>query len=54
MFLTPVMLKNQHVLLDYHVLGVAIVDLSHRLPLFKEILDEAESIFRELTGLPDN
>ena len=36
------------------VWGVSIVELSHRLPLFKEILDEAESIFRELTGLPDN
>ena len=51
---TPVMMKIQHEFLDYNGLGVSIVELSHRLPLFKEILDEAESIFRELTGLPDN
>ena len=51
---TPVMKKIQHEFLDYNGLGVSIVELSHRLPLFKEILDEAESIFRELTGLPDN
>ena len=51
---TPVMLKIKQEFLDYHGLGASIVELSHRLPLFKEILDEAESIFRELTGLPDN
>ena len=51
---TPVMMKIQHEFLDYKGMGVSIVELSHRLPLFKEILDEAESIFRELTGLPDN
>ena len=51
---TPVMMQIQHEFLDYNGLGVSIVELSHRLPLFKDILDEAESIFRELTGLPDN
>ena len=51
---TPVMMKIQQEFLDYHGFGASIVELSHRLPLFKEILDEAESIFRELTGLPDN
>ena len=51
---TPVMEKIQQEFLDYNGLGASIVELSHRLPLFKEILDESESIFRELTGLPDN
>ena len=50
---TPVMIKIQQEFLDYNGLGSSIVELSHRLPLFKEILDNAESIFRELTGLPD-
>jgi phosphoserine aminotransferase len=51
---TPVMQKIQQEFLDYQGLGASIVELSHRLPLFKEILDTSESLFRELTGLPDN
>ncbi len=51
---TPVMMKIQDEFLDYQGLGASIVELSHRLPIFKDILDDAESIFRELTGLSDN
>ncbi len=51
---TSVMMKIQQEFMDYRGLGVSIVELSHRLPIFKEILDAVESIFRDLTELPDN
>ena len=51
---TPVMQKIQEEFLNYQGLGVSIVEISHRLPVFREILDAAESLFRELVGLPKN
>jgi len=49
---TPVMQKVQEEILDYQGLGASIVEVSHRLPIFREILDSTESMFRELTNLP--
>ena len=51
---TPVMQKIQDEFLDYQGLGASIVEVSHRLPIFLEILDSTESLFRELTNLPKN
>ena len=51
---TPVMQKIQEEFLDYQGLGASIVEISHRLPIFRKILDSAESLFRELTNLPNN
>jgi len=51
---TSVMQKIQEEFLDYQGLGASIVEVSHRLPIFREILDATESMFRELTNLPKN
>ena len=51
---TPVMEKIQAEFLDYQGLGASIVEISHRLPIFREILNSTESLFRELTNLPNN
>ena len=40
--------------LDYKGVGASIVEISHRHPIFREILDSAELFFRELTNLPKN
>jgi len=41
-------------LLDYKGIGASIIEISHRLPIFEEILDSAKSLFSELTNLPKN
>jgi len=50
----PVMEKIQKEFLDFQGLGASIVEISHRLPVFKDILDTTKSLFRELTSLPHN
>ena len=50
----PVMETVQKELLDFHGLGASIVEISHRLPVFKDIIETTKSLFRELTGLPNN
>ena len=44
----------QREMLDYQGTGVSIVELSHRGPVFFQLLDDARALFRELTGLPDS
>ena len=44
----------QREMLDYQGTGVSIVELSHRGPVVFQLLDEAQALFRELTGLPDS
>ncbi|MBC8258846.1 MAG: 3-phosphoserine/phosphohydroxythreonine transaminase [SAR324 cluster bacterium] len=51
---TPVMERIKNEFLDFQGLGASIVEISHRLPVFREILAATESLFRELTGLPEN
>ena len=51
---TAVMQKVQEDLLDYNGIGASIIEVSHRLPIFREILDSTISLFRELTSLPKN
>ena len=50
----PVMQKIQQEWLDFQGMGVSIIEISHRSKEFIAVLEEAQSLFRELTGLPDN
>ena len=50
----PVMQQIQREWLDFQGMGVSIIEISHRTKEFVAVLDEAQALFRELTGLPDN
>ena len=50
----PVMKKIQQEWLDFQGMGVSIIEISHRAKEFVAVLDEAKTLFRELTELPDN
>ncbi len=50
----PVMQKIQQEWLDYQGMGVSVIEISHRAKEFVAILEEAQALFRELTGLPEN
>lgn len=51
---TPVMERVQEELLDYKGMGASVIEISHRSKEFKEIIDSADELFKELTSLPDN
>ncbi len=51
---TEVMQQIQQELLDYRGMGVSVLEISHRCKEFGEIIDSAQQLFRELTGLPAN
>ena len=51
---TAVMERAQAEFLDYNGMGVSVVELSHRSPEFMDIIDRCESLYRELSGVPDN
>ncbi|HKR48525.1 MAG TPA: 3-phosphoserine/phosphohydroxythreonine transaminase [Pseudonocardiaceae bacterium] len=40
--------------LDYHGIGASIIEVSHKSPMFRDVLDNAIELFRELSGLPDD
>ena len=50
----PVMQKIQQDWLDFQGMGISIIEISHRTKEFVAVLEEAQSLFRELTGLPEN
>ncbi|MCP8268343.1 aminotransferase class V-fold PLP-dependent enzyme, partial [Listeria monocytogenes] len=50
----PVLEKVQRELLSYNGSGMSVMELSHRSELFQNILDDAESLIRELMEIPDN
>lgn len=50
----PVMEKIQREWLDYQGMGVSIIEISHRATEFVAVLNAAQDLFRELTGLPNN
>ncbi len=50
----PVMQKIQQEWLDFQGMGVSIIEISHRAQEFVAVLEQAKTLFRELTGLPDN
>jgi len=45
---TPVMQKIQEEFLDYQGLGASIVEVSHRLPIFREILETPVASMEDL------
>ncbi|MDX2494631.1 MAG: 3-phosphoserine/phosphohydroxythreonine transaminase [Desulfuromusa sp.] len=49
-----VMQKIQREWLDFQGMGISIIEISHRTKEFVAVIDEAQLLFRELTGLPDN
>ncbi len=49
-----VMQKIQQEWLDYQGMGVSVIEVSHRAKEFVTILEEAQALFRELSGVPDN
>ena len=50
----PVMQQIQQEWLDFQGMGISIIEISHRTKEFVAVLEEAQSLFRELTGLPEN
>jgi len=50
----PVMERIRDEFLDYRGMGVSVIEISHRSKEFVAILEEAQALFRELTGLPEN
>ena len=41
-------------MLNYHGSGMSVMEMSHRSPVFQEILSEAEADLRTLMHIPDN
>lgn len=50
----PVLKKIQKDLLSYQGSGMSVMELSHRSSLFQSIMDDAESLLRELMAIPSN
>ncbi|WP_307976030.1 3-phosphoserine/phosphohydroxythreonine transaminase [uncultured Streptococcus sp.] len=50
----PVLEKAQAELLDYQSSGMSVLEMSHRSKEFDKIIKDAESLLRELMGIPDN
>ncbi len=50
----PVMEKIQQEWLNFQGMGVSLIEISHRSKEFVAVLEEAQRLFRELTGLPEN
>ncbi|MBE0500918.1 MAG: 3-phosphoserine/phosphohydroxythreonine transaminase [Desulfuromonadales bacterium] len=50
----PVMEQIRDEFLDYHGMGVSVIEISHRSQEFGEILAEAKRLFRELANVPEN
>ncbi len=40
-------------MLDYRGTGTSVMEMSHRSPAFKDIIDSAEALIRELMGIPE-
>ena len=40
-------------MLDYRGTGTSVMEMSHRSPAFKDIIDSAEALLRELMGIPE-
>ena len=50
----PVMERIRDEFLDFQGMGVSVIEISHRAKEFQAIVEEAQSLFRELTGVPEN
>ncbi|MBR4150292.1 MAG: 3-phosphoserine/phosphohydroxythreonine transaminase [Firmicutes bacterium] len=50
----PVLEEIQKEVLNYRGCGMSVMEMSHRSPMFQQIIDEAEADLRSLMGIPDN
>lgn len=50
----PVLEKAQADMLDYNSSGMSVMEMSHRSPVYDEIIKNAEAKLRELMNIPDN
>ncbi len=50
----PVLEKAQKELVCYGDTGMSVMEMSHRSKAFEDIIESAESLLRELMGIPDN
>jgi phosphoserine aminotransferase len=51
---TAVMEKARDEFLDFNGMGASIIEISHRSAEFEAVLNRADELFRELSGLPEN
>src|SRR5271155_1922173 len=49
-----VLLQAQAEMLDWHGLGMSIMELGHRGPEFQAVLEQAEADLREILAIPSN
>ncbi len=50
----PVLEKAAGEMTDYNGTGMSVMEMSHRSPAFKDIIDSAEATLRKLMKIPDN
>ena len=50
----PVLEEAQADLLNYKGSGMSVMEMSHRSPVYQEIIDNAEADLRKLMNIPDN
>ncbi|MDR1914584.1 MAG: 3-phosphoserine/phosphohydroxythreonine transaminase [Clostridiales bacterium] len=50
----PVLRKAGSEMVDYGTAGMSVMEMSHRSKMFLEIIQEAESLLRDLMDIPDN
>ncbi|MFH1965456.1 MAG: 3-phosphoserine/phosphohydroxythreonine transaminase [Acidobacteriota bacterium] len=50
----PVLETAAEEMLDYRGTGTSVMEMSHRSPAFKDIIDSAEALIRELMGIPED
>jgi len=50
----PVMKQIQEEFLDYHGMGVSVIEISHRSKEFEAVIDRCDELVREVASLPDN
>jgi phosphoserine aminotransferase len=49
----PVLLKAREELFDYRGSGMSVMEMSHRSPLFADIITRAEGLLRDIMSIPD-
>lgn len=50
----PVLEEIRDEMMNYRGSGMCVMEMSHRSPVFQQIIDEAEADLRDLMGIPDN
>ncbi|MBO4453151.1 MAG: aminotransferase class V-fold PLP-dependent enzyme, partial [Clostridia bacterium] len=50
----PVLEQAASEMTDYKGSGMSVMEMSHRSPVYQEIIDTAEADLRKLMGIPDN